>query len=183
MSAENYQLTIELKKTRNELTTLKAIKRFEDSEEVARIKKAYTDLESELVALRQAPPREILPVVAWNEEVNESTLVAQLAESLEREKQKYAALEKKYNELRKELSSSVAYSEPSTASSPLSYMLSMETVSHALVKPELEPMFAPKKVCATMCLTRAEPTTTSIVKKQKKDLSVQRLSKIARFRS
>lgn len=191
LAQENFLLTTELRKLKNELATLKAMNALDESEEVARIKTAYNQLETELVTLRQKGPYAEVVEVPWgNEDSSTQSMITHLEEALADEKLRYTLLETKYQQMRKDVAtSSVAYSEISTCPSPLSYKFSSESTIHAIVKPELEAMFSnPAKAPRRTALApESKPAVKLIVAdkpaKKSADPSYSRLSKIARFRS
>lgn len=123
----NFKLRSELKQLKNELVTLRAVKQFEEGLEVARIKSAYESLEKEVVSLRIQQESQLhrqsqsFPVSLVNEEEtaeqNVKKVVEMLSQQLSRELEKYASLEQKYFDLRKELSNqSVSYASTSVGS-------------------------------------------------------------------
>ena len=202
----NFKLTTELKQLRNEYYTYRAEKQLEEGEEVKRIKSAYQDLESEVVALRREKIAFYSNVVEYTEDpvvvdVGEGSSIATLlGDQLQAERDRYASLQEKYNELRKELTrSSVAYSEPSTCVGSPYYKtstFSIERIEIAHIKPQLEEVFKSTPFSrrtvpldgATAVRLPAEPPVAPriepVVERRKKaaDQSIQRLSKIARFR-
>ena len=204
----NFKLTTELKQLRNEYYTYRAEKQLEEGEEVKRIKSAYQDLESEVVALRREKIAFYSNVVEYKEGpvvvdvVGEgsSSIATLLGDQLQAERDRYASLQEKYNELRKELTrSSVAYSEPSTCVGSPYYKtstFSIERIEIAHIKPQLEEVFKSTPFSrrtvpldgATAVRLPAEPPVAPriepVVERRKKaaDQSIQRLSKIARFR-
>ena len=202
----NFKLTTELKQLRNEYYTYRAEKQLEEGEEVKRIKSAYQDLESEVVALRREKIAFYSNVVEYTEDpvvvdVGEGSSIATLlGDQLQAERDRYASLQEKYNELRKELTrSSVAYSEPSTCVGSPYYKtstFSIERIEIAHIKPQLEEVFKSTPFSrrtvpldgATAVRLPAEPPVAPriepVMERRKKtaDQSIQRLSKIARFR-
>jgi hypothetical protein len=195
----NYRLTTKLRQTMGELATLRAVYQREDAAEVKRIKEAYHELEFDVVALRQDKSKnsfsDIVDVTDLFDDTANSTTVTLLTEQLESEKSRYILLEEKYNALRRELASenktqqSVSYSEPSTCVGSPFYtaVLSVEQHMVADIKPKFEDVF---KVTSsgrrTLPLLSAPPANETVNPTKRPattaDSSIQRLSKIARFR-
>ena len=203
MSAElvqtNFKLTTEVKQLRAEVASMKARRAIEVAEEVARIKSAYELIEEEVVALRQESVRlkysEVVECSPGEPELQDASgVVSMLSEQLDEERARYTILEQRYRDLRKEFQESsiksVSYSESSTCvGSPvyLASQLSLERGGLVVLKPaEFTPPLATRRTLPV--LADALPVPSSSVppvepKKRTKDHSIQRLSKIARFRS
>ena len=180
----NFKLNSEVKRLKNQLVTLQAMKEFEEGEEVKRIKSAYESLESELVHLRRlvkAPPvEESSPKFPVNNGV-----LDMLSHQLSAERDKYASLEHKYLELRKELSSqSVSYASTSVGSP--SYKLvnfSLHSFPCASIAP-------PSPSSSSSSSSSSCPSRTSVgeeksddgTRKRCRSAAFNRLSKIARFK-
>lgn len=195
----NYRLTTQLRQTMGDLATLRAVHQREDAAEVKRIKEAYDELECEVVALRQEKSKynfsDIVDVTDLFDDTANSTTVTLLTEQLENDKSRYILLEEKYNALRRELASdnkiqqSVSYSEPSTCVGSPCYKTVLSVEQHMVVhiKPQLEDVFKVTSSGRRTLPLLAAPSASETVKPTKRpattaDSSIQRLSKIARFR-
>ena len=204
--AINFELTSEIRKLKSELVGFRAIRRAEDSIEVARIKSAYDELEKEVVLLRlekisasAAATTEYVDLVVPGQncaekEEFENTILA-LREQLLFEKLRYDSLQIKYSELRKSLNS-VSYSEVATCASSSSStgcyknsLLSVEQINGIEIKPECQGMFKKMTVRRTVPIeqptviaaAKVEPVIVSKKRSTDVDESVKRLAKIAKY--
>ena len=192
----NFKLSTELKQLKSELSSMRARRAIDVAEEVARIKAAYEQIEREVVALRQENLKlrftDIVEVAIDDQPAGDSVsagVVSMLSDQLEEERSKYAALEQRYKELRKEFqesaTKSVSYSEPSTCvGSPVYRAFVVEHTERVVVKPG---MFEPSVAARRTIPAVAEPPRPDKVapvrpKRKSDDQSIQRLSKIAKFR-
>ena len=211
LTATNFRLSLEIRSLRADLTQLKALRKYEDSKEVSRIKSAYEELENEVVELRKEKIRAgeqvkregIFPIFSPAPSTPDSDVVTILKDQLKSEREKYKLLETKYEQLRRDFgsSNSVAYSELSTsAGSPLCYNreFSIEKFEDVNIKPQLEEMFKkpatrPRAVVplAAEILPSTQPAVVAsqvsvpprpTVKRNPSDPSLQRLAKIAKYR-
>lgn len=203
----NFKLRSELKQLKNELVTLKAVKQFEEGLEVARIKSAYESLEKEVVSLRRQQESllhgqsQCFPVSSVHEEETEEQngrkIVDMLSQQLSRESEKYASLEQKYFDLRKELSNqSVSYASTSVGS-PFykTCNFSIEAFPQVVLmagerkigEDQDQPLSPPSREHDQLLLSSQyiSPPQNGIRKRQNNNISsksVKRLSKIARFK-
>ena len=206
LTLENFQLKTEVRRLRNELATMKGARRFEDSEDVARMKQAYAELEKEVVQLRCKLGGSSHHVESQFQQIPsrsaDDAVLAHLADSLEAERVRFAELQAKYSQLR----NSVTYSDQSagdrsTCASPMTYRLSLETVGGVVLKPELEAQFKTRVFRRTIdaaCVGKGicgdaendfldaksvPESAPPAAPKRKPSASIGRLSKIARFRN
>ena len=205
LTATNFRLSLEIKSLRADLTQLKALRKYEDSLEVSRIKSAYEELENEVVELRREKIRigeevkkeDVLPsFLPPPSPTPDSDVVKILKDHLRSEREKYKLLESKYDQLRQEKGSnhSVAYSDLSgtstSAGSPYCYRdFSIEKFENINIKPVMEEMFKkpatrPRPVVplAEVPVSVSSVTPHPQVKRTTSDPSIQRLAKIAKYR-
>jgi hypothetical protein len=189
---KNFKLTTENRQLRGEIASLRAIQHREDSLEVARIKQAYEELETELVTLRREKISQ--PTVSKFVEEDSSSeddnglIIDVLTRQLEEEKNARRAVEELYLAARSK--SSVTYSEPSTCASSPCYVrpLSVERYLAVEIKPPIEEMFkhSGKGRRTVVIEARGPPQRVSVSPLRKRpartDPAVSRLAKIAKFR-
>jgi hypothetical protein len=193
----NFKLNAELRDVKNELCTLKAIKQMEDSDEVARIKAAYLELEQEVISLRQAlrsqTSRPVDQVDVPSGQAESMGVISMLSDQLESERKRYSELEQRYFDLKSDWDSSsgpasVVYSEISTCvGSPYYVNCSLECFPIVNIAPQLEPLFKSATSSRRTAVVLERPQTTVVAEKRsgpppQTDKAVNRLSKIARFR-
>jgi hypothetical protein len=179
----NFKLTAEVRRLKDELATLKAVQHMEDSDEVARIKAAYTELETEVVALRKSQLRSVMSTPAYDHQPltdNESlSVISLLSDQLESERNRYIDLESRYQELRKDVSE-----ESSTCvGSPPYQELCVEQLTSVVIGCDSIFFDIPKTRRVVVGLSEPARQTVSLVPpKRASSKSIERLSKIARFK-
>ena len=181
----NFKLTAEVRRLRDELATLKAVQHMEDSDEVARIKAAYSELEAEVVSLRRGQLRSVPSTPTYEQPLTDSdslSVIALLSDQLEAERNRYTELEGRYQELRKDVSE-----ESSTCvGSPPYPELSVEQLTSVVIGDDVV-FFNPPPKTRRLVVGLSEPARQTVasvptVVKRPPSKSIERLSKIARFK-
>ena len=199
LTATNFRLALEVRSLRADLTQIKALRKYEDSMEVGRIKEAYAELENEVVEFRREKVRrlnevkieEVLPAqpAAYEpSQSNDCEIITVLKDQLRSERDKYKALESKYEQLRRDLSDN----STTASGSPLCYreLFSIEKSEQVHIKPIMEEMFKRPTRTQRPLIPLAEISaivTPASVSNQratvvKSEGSIQRLAKIAKYR-
>lgn len=201
LSATNFRLALENRSLRADLTQLKALRKYEDSLEVERIKSAYAELETEVVELRREKLRRVdevkleesLSTPSTQSFTTDSEIFSLLKDQLRSEREKYKVLESKYDQLRRD---ALSCDNSTTASgSPLCYreLFSIEKSEQVNIKPIMEEMFKrptrSQRPVIPLAEVHGSTTVVPVVPPQpvrntvaKGDASIQRLAKIAKYR-
>lgn len=226
LTATNFKLSLEVRSLRADLTQLKALRKYENSLEVDRIKSAYEQLENEVVELRKQKIRrgeeikleeercmETRPIQSMQTPSPDSDIITVLKDQLRSEREKYKLLELKYDQLRRDFGAatnsaatgSVAYSDDasgvstSVGGSPPYRDFSIEKYDVVIIKPQLEEVFkrpisrqrpvlplveiVPTKSSGpSLPASQPPPPQSTRSTSSKRDPSIQRLAKIAKYR-
>lgn len=179
----NFKLTSEVLRLKDELATLKAVQDMEDSDEVSRIKAAYTELETEVVALRKSQLGSVMSTPAYDQPLTDNdslSVISLLSDQLESERNRYIDLETRYQELRKDVSE-----ESSTCvGSPPYPELCVEQLTSVVIGSDSIFFDIPKTKRVVVGLSEPACQLVGLVVPQKRQSSksIERLSKIARFK-